>query len=156
MLDLHIGGVPDDPRAFNALCVYPPAKLSGHYRRVVLAGIPACPPVPEGMEVFRLVLGCGWMGAIPTIDQMREVYKAARQLSRRPVIYDDLGELAHLLSGAADLSALTCVFSLLALDDMDLIDLNLNSHPIQMKLNEMRKTDPETSAVWRAMQAWRN
>ena len=155
MLDLFIGSVPDDPRAFNALCVYPPAELPGHYRRVVLAGIPACPPVSEETEVFRLALGCGWTDAIPTVDQMREVYKAARQFSRRPVVYDDLGELAHLLSGAAGLSTLTCVFSLLALDDMDLIDLNLNCHPIQMKLNEMRKTDPETSAVWRAVQAWR-
>jgi len=154
-VDLFIGSVPDDPRAFNALCVYPSASLPSNYRRIILAGVPGCAPLPEGAEAFRMELGCEWLSAVPDVNQMREVYKAARQLSRRPVIYDGFPELTHLLSGATGMRDLTCAISLLALGDMNLIDLNLNCRPILMKLNEMRKTDPETSAVWRAVQAWR-
>lgn len=153
--DVWIRSVPDDPRAFNAICAYPPAKLPGGYRRIVLAGVPAVAEVPEGTVFYRMDARTPWLDELPDVDALREVYKAVRELLRRPVRCDTFPMLAHLLSSATGSSFLCCAACALALHDMDLIRLKLDGPTIQLTLNPMRKTDPESSAVWRALQAWR-
>ena len=91
----------------------------------------------------------------PDVGQLREVYKAVRQLFSRPVHYDTFGQLTHLISAGTGFPDFSCAAALLTLHDMKLIQLTLDSHPIRLMLNEMRKTDPESSAVWRRLQSWR-
>jgi len=153
--DLFVGAAPADPRCFNALCAYPPAKLPGGYRRVVLAGMPEGTEIPEGAEVYRLEGRAQWQDDLPDVGQMREVYKALRRLPEYVLRRADFAGVTHWLSSATGLKQIGCAASLLILHDMKLINLSPDCTPIRLKLNEMRRTDPETSAVWRAVQAWR-
>ena len=153
--DVFIGEVPDDPRAFNALCAYPPRNLPAGYRRVVLAGIPDCGALPAGAKAYRLAARAPWLGALPDVDQMREAYKALRRLAARPIRCTSLEMLAHLLSSATGLDSVCCAASALALADMKLIELALCGQPMCFRLNAAQKTDPDSSAVWRTLQAWR-
>jgi len=149
--DLFVREAPDDPRAFNALCCYPPDALPGCYRRVVLAGMPDCPALPEGTEVFRMDLSAPWRGELPDVDRLREVYKQIRGLSGR--LIDSFDLLTHHLSRLTGLSDVGCAAALLALHDLKLIELEFA--PFRLNTCKMHKTDPNTSAVWRAVQAWR-
>ena len=146
--DVFIGEVPDDPRAFNALCAYPPRNLPAGYRRVVLAGIPDCGALPAGAKAYRLAARAPWLGALPDVDQMREAYKALRRLAARPIRCTSLEMLAHLLSSATGLDSVCCAASALALADMKLIELALCGQPMCFRLNAAQKTDPDSSAVW--------
>jgi hypothetical protein len=81
---------------------------------------------------------------------MREVYKAVRNLSRRPVKIADWEALALLLSEESGLTPTCCHASILALADMKLVELT--EKPFRMQLLPMQKTDPQSSALWRAIQ----
>ena len=81
---------------------------------------------------------------------MREVYKAARNLNRRPVKLSNAEALSQLLSEESGLMPSCCHASILALADMQLVALT--DKPFGMQLLPMRKTDPMTSALWRAIQ----
>ena len=39
---------------------------------------------------------------------------------------------------------------------MGLIRLNMDTLPVGLKIPAMKKTDPDSSTVWRAVQAWKN
>lgn len=152
-LDLTIGELPGDVRAFNTLAVWP--DRMGEYpkglRTLVLAGLPVPDALPEGAEVFSLE-GCAFPAEeLPDVNQMREVYKAARNLSRRPVKVGDWEALAMLLSEESGLPPTCCHASILALADMKLVELT--EKPFRMQLLPMQKTDPQSSTLWRAIQA---
>lgn len=155
-LDVHIAAVPEDVRAFNSLIVWP-GRL-GEYpralRTLVLAGLPAPDDVPPGVEVFSLPVGGALAGELPDIDQMRDVYRAARSLSRRPVQLSDMEALDHRLSEESELSVTCCHVSMLALMDMKLVELR--ERPFGLHVPAVKKIDPESSAVWRAVGKCRN
>jgi hypothetical protein len=154
--DAYFGALPSDARAFNALCAYPPTRALGHYRNIVFSGMPEGYSAVEGAAVYWLSSSPpAWLGTLPNLDEMREVYKALRKLHARPIRHDTFRELAHLMTSATGLSGVNCAASLLALHDMKLIELTLDQHPIGFKLNPMRKSDPMESAVWRTIQRWR-
>ena len=154
--DVFIGETPDDARAFNAVCAYPPREIPAGYRSVVLAGVPACGPLPERAKLFALRgARAPWLSELPDVSQMREVYKALRRLAARPVRCDSRQMLAHLLASATGLGSVSCAASLIALADMKLIALLEDGCAMGFKLNEARRTDPDSSAVWRTIQSWR-
>lgn len=155
-VDVCFGELPDDPRRFNAICAYPPAEIPQGWRRIVLAGVPDGVALPADAEVLRLEnLRPKWLDDLPTVDEMREVYKSARRLLQRPAGMDDFSQMAYLLSAGCGVSGIGCAASVLALCDMNLVSLSLGEGEFRLKLSEMRKTDPESSAVWRAIQAWK-
>lgn len=153
--DLWIREAPEDPRLFNALCVYPPASVPGRWRRVVRAGVPRDLPLPEGAEILNLDFRPAWMDELPDVDGLREVYKAFRALSRRPFACDSPDDLFDRASAQSGLSFIACTVAALALHDMRLIQLTLDSRAARFDPLPMRRTDPESSAVWRRVRGWR-
>lgn len=152
--DVFMGKLPEDARAFNAVCAYPPAELPSCYRRIVLVGVPECVKIPEDAEVYRLEVDVPWLSKLPDVDQMREVYKAVRGMHWKARAREDrFRDLTYAIEQATGLDELLCAASLLALNDMQLIRLSLS--PLQLTQAPMRKTDPDSSAVWRAVQRWR-
>ena len=149
-LDVHIGGIPKDVRAFNSLIVWPGelGEFPRALRTLVLAGLPAM-EAPAGVEVFTLPVESALKGELPDVDQMREVYKAARSLSRRPVRLTDIESLDLRLSEETGLSPTVCHVSLLALVDMELVALS--ERPFGFAVPATKKTDPDSSALWRAV-----
>ena len=150
-LDVHIGRVPEDVRAFNSLIVWPErlADFPRALRTLVLAGVPAPDEVPPGVEVFSLPVAHALLGELPDVDQMREVYRAARSLSRRPIQLSGMEALDARLSDETGLSPTRCHVSLLALMDMKLVELR--ERPFGINVPAVKKTDPDSSALWRAV-----
>ena len=153
--DVFIDSLPEDRRAFNAICAYPPADLPKGYRRIVLAGVPDWFEIPEGAQVYRIGADAAWRKDLPDVDGMRNAYKAVRSVVKGVEKWDDFEMLAYLVSRYAGIEYIAAAASLLALHDMALIELDPYSRPTGLKLNPMHKTDPDSSAVWRAMQAWK-
>ena len=153
--DLWIREAPEDPRLFNALCVYPPLSIPGRWRRVVRAGVPRDLPLSAGAEVLNLDFRPAWMDELPDVDGLREVYKAFRALGRRPFACDSPDDLFDRASAQSGLSFIACTAAALALHDMRLIQLTLDDRAARFDPLPMRRTDPETSAVWRRVRGWR-
>ena len=152
-LDLSIGTLPEDARAFNAIVVCPDRldAFPRSLRRLVLAGLPAPEEEIPGVEVRDLDREEPLWEELPDVDQMREVYRAALHLSRRPLHFPNWEALDGQLSGEAQLSVTVCHVSLLALLDMRLIELR--EKPFGMRMPPVKKTDPQSSALWRAIEA---
>ena len=150
-LDVHIGGVPEDVRAFNSLIVWPErlAEFPRALRTLVLAGLPAPDEAPPGVEVFSLPVESVLREALPDVDQLRGVYRAARGLSRRPIQLSGMEALDARLSDETGLPPTCCHVALLALMDMKLVELR--ERPFGLSVPAARKTDPDSSAVWRAV-----
>ena len=152
-LDLSIGALPEDARAFNAIAVCP-ERLDGFpraLRRLVLAGLPAPEGVIPGVELLSLDWEEPLWRELPDVDQMREVYRAALHLSRRPLHLSGWEALDSRLGEEAQLPMTACHASLLALMDMQLIEVR--EKPFAMQVPPVRKTDPQSSALWRAIEA---
>ena len=151
-LDLALGRLPEDARCFNSVMVCPEAleEFPPGLRRLVFAGIPAIDAGPERVQRLTLEMESPLAGALPDVDEMREVYRAARSFARRPAHAPNLEALAQLLAEEAHISATRCLVSLLALADMRLVELR--GKPFGLVLPPMRKTDPDSSAVWRRIQ----
>ena len=152
ILDVSIGALPEDARAFNSLILYPD-RLSGFpraLRRLVLAGVPL-QEAPPGTICLELGGAAFPWEEMPDVDQMREVYKALLRLSRRPVHLSCREALDERLCEETDLSPLCCRASTLALQDMKLVEIQ--AQPFALRLPPMKKTVPESSALWRRIQA---
>ncbi|MBQ8109855.1 MAG: single-stranded-DNA-specific exonuclease RecJ [Clostridia bacterium] len=164
--DLCLGELPADPRAFNAVCVCPAkGRVPRSYDRLVLAGIPAeAAPEAGGAQVFRLA-GCGGPGGVmPDIDGLRLAYRAAMRVVRRPVWCLSLAQLAYMTAEEAatddaaaqgPVSTPAAAAAILAMADMGLFELDMNSRPVALRRLARAKASPEQSAVWRVMQRWR-
>ena len=157
--DLLFGALPEDPRAFNAVCVCPAGgDIPGSYRRVVLAGVPVevlAGRLHTGCRVYRLEERPGWTHCLPDLDGLRRAWRALADISRRPVRFRTLGQLAHLMAAASGLDILGALAALLALLDMELFAVDFESAPPRLRRLDRRKAEPEESAVWRAIQRWR-
>lgn len=153
--DLYIGHLPDDPRGYNGICVCP--ERMDHFpralRRLILAGTAAPAGIPESAAVYALDCAPAYADEFPDVDAMREVYKAALYLSRRPVYIPDAESLDLRLGETCGLSPVLCRLSLLALMDMQLVELR--EKPFALRVPPAKKTDPDSSAVWRSIQAYR-
>ena len=153
--DLFFGTLPDDPRAFNAVCVCPRmGPIPRGYRRVVLSGVPA-EWLPPETSACRLADTPGWTRCLPDLDAMREVYRALMALCKRPVRFRNLSQLAHLAGSFAGTEALETALAIAAIEDMGLFKIDLSSDPERLVRLDLRRVEPDTSPVWRAIQRWR-
>lgn len=154
-LDVSIGHLPKDRRAFNAISLCPDSLTSfpRALRRLVLAGVPPLDSLPKEAACFMLDLPSPMAEKLPSVDEMREVLKALLQLMRRPVHLPDWTALDMRLADWSGLDPLTCRASVLALMDMRIVELQ--ESPFALRVPPMKKTDPDSSALWRAMQAWK-
>ena len=153
--DLYIGKPPDDPRAFNAVCVCPkPGEIPPGYRRAVLMNCPA-EAIDFSGETFRLDTQPTWVDNIPDLDDMRAAYRALMELCRRPVRFSTLGQLAQLAAEDSGVGRLTALLSLLAIEDMGLFKYDFDAFPARLIRLNKKKADPEESRAWRMIQGWR-
>lgn len=155
LLDLAIGHLPEDERCFNSIvvCPEPFSDFPTGLRRLVFVGMPAMQPPAQDVEVLELDTEPAFRGKLPDVDEMREIYKAARRLAKRPMHAGNMENLVQLLAGEAGLDASKSHVSLLALMDMKL--LALNPKPFGLTIPPMQKTDPNSSPVWRRIQIWK-
>lgn len=155
-LDLSIGQFPDDARCFNSVVVCPEkwADFPPALRMLALDGVPAPDEEIPGTEIFEINCASPLAALLPTVDEMREVFKAARQISRRPQAASSEEALLGDLARETGLRETACHASLLALRDMKLLELRVR--PFRLEMLPMKKIDPQTSAVWRAIQNIRN
>ena len=147
-LDLSIGAYPRDPRCFNTVAVLPVGEPPRGYRRCVLAGLPLnVAGIP--VESLRGVPDAAWRRLLPDVDALREVYKALRRMTARPMYARTLEAVCHGLSEESGLGPEAALAGLLALHDMRLVDLQLAGERAELRLPPMQKTDPGSSAVFR-------
>ena len=158
--DVYFGELPEDPRAFNAVCVCPPAgKPPAGYGRIALCGAPAewlGQAAGEDVRAFRLQEHPAWMRCLPDLDGLREAYRALAGLLKRPARFYDLKQLAHLVSAASGLDMVGAMAALLAILDMGLFAVDVSDRPARLERLSLRKADPEQSAVWQAIQRWKS
>lgn len=153
--DVFIGRLPDDPRAFNAVCVCPrPGTVPSSYRRAVLLGCPAEWIDWDG-DLYRADTIPEWTRAIPDIDGMRDAYRALKDLCSRPAGFSTRAQLAQLVADQAQTKRLTALLSMLVLEDLGLFAYDFDARPARVTRLDRRKADPEASAVWKALQRWR-
>ncbi len=156
--DLYLGRWPTDPRAFNAVCVCPVTGAPrGGYARIVLADAPAwAVPVPDGARLYRLPGAEGLGQRLPDLEGLRAAYRALMAAIRRPAWCQTLSQLARLAAGAAGLDVAATAASILAMADMGLFELDLTARPVILRRCEQVRADLQGSAVWNAMQHWKN
>lgn len=152
--DVFVFDRPEDPRAFNAVCAYAPKQLPQGYRRIVLAGVPDWYDLPEGAEIYRTDADSACRKLMPDVDTLRESYKLLKYAIEREG-WNQFFMLVHLVEAYGKMPFAAATVCLLTLDELKLIELDLSTLPVGLKVPRMHKTDPDTSAIWRAVQAWR-
>ena len=155
--DLCIGALPSDPRAFNAVCAYPPAQTVGPgYRRIVLAGVPEEYPLDAlGAAVYRLPEWPEWLRGLPDLPQLRAAYRALMRVGQRPAWCPTPEKLIRLVADESGLEDAAALAALLAMADMGLFELTLREDAVRIRRSGQNKAAPEDSAVWRVIQRWR-
>lgn len=162
--DLFMGRLPDDPRAFNAVCVCPrQGDIPQSNRRVALAG---CPEEWLGsqarhFEYFRVAARPEWTRLLPDRDDMLAIYRA---LMTQPPRYDSLRQLSLLMANRAresaksprDVNLLAAQLSLLVMEHAGLFDYGLGApgRPVLTR-TDVKKINLEDDDVWRTIQGWR-
>jgi len=156
--DLVVGGLPEDPRAFNTVCVCPPVgQIPAGYDRVVLAGVPGrWLTEAVAKKAFRLPETPAWTALLPDLAIMREVYLALMRVGRRPAWCTSLWQLVHMTAEEAGTADVTAVASILAMADMGLFRLERSSQAFSIARSPQAKASPEQSAVWQLIQQWRD
>ena len=153
--DLYFGALPDDPRAFNAVCVCPPpGGIPQGYRRVILLGCPA-EWLPGDVRAYRLETRPNWVRCLPDLDDMRDAYRALMEVCRRPARVGSLQQLAQITSELCGLSRLSALMSLVAIEDMGLFEFDFNASPARVRRLNRKKAEPDESAAWRIIQHWK-
>ena len=151
--DLYFGTLPDDPRAFDALCVCPkPGGVPRGYERIVLAGAPA-EWLKEGMRGYALPLRAGWMDSLPDLDALRRAYRATTALTSRPVRFHGLRQLAHLVQEYGAVNRVEALVSVVAMRELKLFSVDPDAG--RLARTGRKKAEPSDSAAWRMAQRWR-
>jgi len=156
--DLVVGDLPDDPRAFNAVCVCPPVgEVNPGYERIVLAGAPGKWLTADmAQRACRLPDNPAWTALLPDVETMRTVYLALMRVGRRPAWCPSLWQLAHMVAEEAGTADVTALASILAMADMGLFRLDRSADSFAIARSDRAKASPEQSAVWQLIQRWRD
>ncbi len=142
-LDAFVGTYPDDPRAFNAVCLLPVGTVPYGYHRVVYAGMPA----PE--SGWTLACACAdWVRALPGIEDLRRAYLAMKRILSRPSSNTSLEGWARSLSDESALGVPCAMAAILILIDMKLIE---RGDGWRLAFGAFRKRDPMDSQVFRSV-----
>lgn len=144
--DVYVGRFPDDPRAFNAVCIMPAGEIPRGYTEVVYAGMPACGGWK--LEAPR----AAWAAQLPGIAEMRRAYVAVKRLLSRPVGGECLADYARSLADECRLSEICLMACLLIFLDMGLVE---DAGGFRLRMGEFRKLDPDSSAAYRAAQKFK-
>ncbi|MEG1605306.1 MAG: single-stranded-DNA-specific exonuclease RecJ [Clostridia bacterium] len=148
-MDVCRGGYPSDLRAFNALCLFPVGEIPPGYERVFLLGAPGALFHASGP-----VLGVAeWIEALPDVARLRALYRATRELLRRPYAGKRVQALACELSELSGLEPVGAHAGLYVLNELQLIDFS--PEPLTLAMRPVVKVEPETSELFRWMGALR-
>ena len=124
-LDVRIGRWSEDARAFNSAFLCPTGETNVRYERIVLWDAPAeafC-ALPKG-NIYRLneTISGEWMRELPSVVRLREVFVAARNLTKSgPLLRMSAADIENELARAAGGGWTEAMASLAALRSMELI-----------------------------------
>ena len=124
-LDVKIGRWSEDIRAFNAAFLCPAGEANVRYERVILWDAPAeaFNALPKG-KLYRLNEGIfgEWMKELPSVDRLREVFVAARKLTKAgEILRVAAADIDNEVARAAGGGWVEAMASLAALRSMELI-----------------------------------
>jgi single-stranded-DNA-specific exonuclease len=157
--DLHIGAWPEDPRCFNSLAFCPTGQIPAGYRRLILldwpeeaetAHLPDMKLYSMPDDLARQARLQALEGHLPSVDELREVYRLVRSnairlssFQNQTLLFDHLGKLTgmeEVKSGCA----------LMVLSHMGLIGFEPDSANIT--LLPMKKARPEQDEMYVLLQ----
>ena len=147
-LDVHAGRWSEDRRAFNAAFLCPTGEAPVRYERVILWDAPAeaFAFLPKG-ELYRLdedVSG-EWMKELPSVDRLREVFVAARGLTKAGnLVRMTAADIDNETARAAGGGWVEAMASLAALRSMELI----GSEKEQLYMLPSHKIDPMNDRIY--------
>jgi hypothetical protein len=146
-MDVFSGTWPEDRRAFNAFCLLPPGPPPKGYDRVYSLDAPGAFwgfPVAEPERPAPL------HAPFPDVDELRRVYVAARDLTRRPLpVGSAVDALVKDLMPEGGMRKSRVQASLTVLIDMNLIEMT--GEPRRIRLLPSRKADPLENPVFQWM-----
>ena len=152
--DVAFGRWTEDERCFTAIAVRPEGEIPVGVRAVVALDLPreAFLPRTRGRDiaVYRLAGFArmpNWLDDLPGLDDLREIFSAARRLSSRPLIAHDRGDLVRELAREACLAPHAAWTGLMALEDMRL--LTVRDKPVAVETGPVRKADPRENRLFR-------
>ncbi|MBQ2956422.1 MAG: single-stranded-DNA-specific exonuclease RecJ [Clostridia bacterium] len=140
--DARIGRWTEDARAFNTVFLCPAGECPVRYERVILWDAPkeAFASLPEG-ELFRPAVRTetGWRHELPSVDRLREMFIAARSLTKGgALLRTSASDIEQELARAAGGGWVEAMASLAALRSMQLIGPERE----RLYLMPPRKADP--------------
>lgn len=153
--ELYVSAYPQEPLGHNAVCLLPCGKppAPGLYSRVALIDLPEeLFPFPGAQRVSTHAPG--WLGQLPDIGDLRQIYAAARKIlgiDARP-----MDHLIHAISAATRLSEPCVLAGIAVYRDLNLLNATDGPMP-KISMAPMQKINPETSAVYRLIRdarAW--
>ena len=153
--DLYTSEWPEDPRAFNAICVCPAkGTMPRGYTHVTLCGVPRG-VLPQGTPYYRLEASSDWFNQLPELQTMRQVYRGLMDLSRRPMRFFNLKQLNQLVADSVGTDPIGTLASIIAIEAMGLFEYNFSVAPARILRLPAKKAEPEECPLWRTLQRWR-
>ncbi len=154
-IEVHAGRWSEDARAFNAAFLCPCGVPKVRYERVILWDAPkeAFAALPQG-ELLQLNerLHGEWMNRLPAVDRMRQIFVAARSITRSgAMLRMTAADVENEVARAANGHWLEAAAALAALRSMNLISAQRE----RLELLPSHKTDPMRDPVYRRINAIR-
>ncbi len=147
-----------DERCFSCISVCPAGKAPKGVKIVIAGDIDAkyfAQNAPDA-KLYQLTgADCSgeWLESLPDVDELRNVYVAARRLFSRPLVLKSRGELRREVAKAADVPEHSALAALMALEDMGLVTYREN--PIGLDIPRGIKADPMQNGIVRNILALR-
>ncbi len=158
--DVVFGRWTEDDRCFSAVAVRPEGEIPAGVRTIVALDLPREGILPRtaGREiaVYRLAgfaRMANWLDELPDLDELREVFSAARRLSSRPLRARDRSDLVRETAREACLAPHAVWAGLMVLEDMRL--LTVRERPAAIEIGPVRKADPRENRLFQTIQRLR-
>jgi len=155
-LDTAAGAAHLDARCYNTLWAYPVGRPAGRWRSVVSAGLPA-----HGALYANAAIHAPsplWQQA-PELDELRQIFMAARPLMRGVERWYTLEQLLALLKRDTGFDTVKCLMGLFILNEAELIAFDprracgvQQGAPV-LQPGSKKKGDPTDTKLYRGLMA---
>ena len=144
--DVTIGEYPKDVRSFRAVAIAPVGEIPKGYQTVISVGI------PDGLLNATFHLDAfpvsNLFMRVPSVERLRNIYAAARRITKRPYYFSSEQALIKSIAEEADLNEITVSAGLCVLEDMNLLYIRKNGNNAVIEIPEMVKKNPEENDMF--------
>ena len=85
---------------------------------------------------------------VPSVERLRNIYAAARRITKRPYYFSSEQALIKSIAEEADLNEITVSAGLCVLEDMNLLYIRKNGNNAVIEIPEMVKKNPEENDMF--------